>query len=188
MRADPHDIPRVFQLLYAGEGSRHRRDDSTAEQLSAQADKPGQLVHKGHDFVQITFHMPAACDACSRPLWHMFKPPPALECQRCHMRMHREHLDKNEGTVAPCKLNFDSRTAKELLLLAPSLEEQKQWVVRLGKRIQKSGYKANQALNDGSKVSPRESTRSAYKPFTVPPQSVNKSATLPPGSSLQKHK
>ena len=71
------------------------------------------------------------------------------------MRMHREHLDKNETTVAPCKLNFDSRTAKELLLLAPSLEEQKHWVMLLGKRIQKCGYKAHQAANDGSKVSPR---------------------------------
>ncbi|XP_037073648.1 rho-associated protein kinase 1-like isoform X2 [Pollicipes pollicipes] len=189
MRADPRDIPRVFQLLYAGEGSRHRRDDSAASAELAAPDKPGQLAHKGHDFVQISFHMPAACDACSRPLWHMFKPPPALECERCHMRMHREHLDKNEGTVAPCKLNFDSRTAKELLLLAPSLDEQKHWVLRLGKRIQKCGYKANQALTDGSKVSPRESTRSAYKPYSVPaPQSGNKSATLPPGSSLQKHK
>ncbi|XP_043227647.1 rho-associated protein kinase 1-like isoform X1 [Amphibalanus amphitrite] len=190
MRADPRDIPRVFQLLYAGEGSRHRRDDGTAvTEAPAVAEKPGQMVHKGHNFVQISFHMPAACDACSRPLWHMFKPPPALECERCHMRMHREHLDKNEtSTVAPCKLNFDSRTAKELLLLAPSLEEQKHWVMLLGKRIQKCGYKANQAASDGSKVSPRESTRSAYKPFSVPPQSGNKSATLPPGSSLQKHK
>ena len=71
------------------------------------------------------------------------------------MRMHREHLDKNETTVAPCKLNFDSRTAKELLLLAPSLEEQKHWVLLLGKRIQKGGYKAHQAAGDGCRVSPR---------------------------------
>ena len=26
--------------------------------------------------------MPTNCDSCNKPLWHMFKPPPAVECKR----------------------------------------------------------------------------------------------------------
>ena len=44
--------------------------------------------------------------------------------------------------VAPCKVSYDPTTAKEMLLMAPSQEEQQFWVSRLLKKIQKSGYKA----------------------------------------------
>ena len=43
--------------------------------------------------------------------------------------------------VAPCKVSFDPTSAKEMLLMAASLEDQQQWVTRLLKRIQKSGFK-----------------------------------------------
>lgn len=46
--------------------------------------------------------------------------------------------------VAPCKVNYDPTTAKEMLLMAASLEEQQLWVQKLLKRIQKSGFKAAQ--------------------------------------------
>jgi len=39
-------------------------------------------------------------------------------------------------------VSYDPTTAKEMLLMAPSIEEQQFWVARLLKRIQKSGYKA----------------------------------------------
>ncbi len=39
-------------------------------------------------------------------------------------------------------MSYDPTTAKEMLLMAPSVEEQQFWVSRLLKRIQKSGYKA----------------------------------------------
>ena len=46
-------------------------------------------------------------------------------------------------SLAPCKIQSnDPTTAKELLLLAPTEEEQKHWVNRLSKKIQKGGYKA----------------------------------------------
>ena len=35
-----------------------------------------------HQFIPMHFHMPTNCDSCSKPLWHMFKPPPAVECKR----------------------------------------------------------------------------------------------------------
>ena len=39
-------------------------------------------------------------------------------------------------------MSYDPTTAKEMLLMAPSVEEQQFWVARLLKKIQKSGYKA----------------------------------------------
>ena len=131
--------------------------------------------------------MPTTCEVCSKPLWHMFRPPPALECRRCrlkgttdckmstfcfdgavtlicvppdpfHPKVHKEHLDKREEIIAPCKVHYDPNTAKEMLLLALSLEEQQQWISRLSKKIQKFGYKANSTalgVGDGARVSPR---------------------------------
>lgn len=43
---------------------------------------PQGVVMKGHEFVQITFHMPASCDGCTKQLWAPFRPPPAMECKR----------------------------------------------------------------------------------------------------------
>lgn len=68
--------------------------------------------------------------------------------------MHREHLDRQGEAIAPCKLHYDPNSAKELLVLAPSTDEQKHWVQRLTRKIQKCGYKANTNV-DGAKVSPR---------------------------------
>lgn len=68
--------------------------------------------------------------------------------------MHREHLERKEEAIAPCKLHCDPNFAKELLILATSTEDQKLWVQRLSKKIQKCGYKANTTV-DGAKVSPR---------------------------------
>lgn len=86
IRADAKEIPRIFQLLYAGEGEARKPDSETmpqAHDLSLlRDDKPGTCVHKGHEFLQISFHMPTTCEVCPRPLWHMFRPPPALECRR----------------------------------------------------------------------------------------------------------
>lgn len=78
---------------------------------------------------------------------------------RCRNKIHKEHVDKND-LLAPCKLNHDPRSARDMLLLAMSPEEQSLWVARLLKRIQKSGYKANSLSNNnssdaGSKISPR---------------------------------
>lgn len=36
----------------------------------------------GHEFVHITYHMPTACEVCTKPLWQLFKPPAAYECKR----------------------------------------------------------------------------------------------------------
>ncbi|XP_063242654.1 rho-associated protein kinase 2 [Bacillus rossius redtenbacheri] len=182
IRADAKDIPRIFQLLYAGEGEVRRPDEGGLPQLEmvvSRDDKPGTVSLKGHEFVQISYHMPTNCEVCPKPLWHMFKPPPALECRRCHIKVHREHLERKEEAIAPCKLHYDPNSAKELLLLAANMDDQKLWIQRLGKKIQKCGYKANSCL-DSAKVSPRESMRSSLKPYGTQQQ---RSATLPANAS-----
>nr|CAH0106470.1 unnamed protein product [Daphnia galeata] len=181
IRADAKEIPRILQILYAGEGESRKPDESTPPpDLVGREEKPGTVSHKGHELVAISFHMPTTCEVCSKPLWHMFRPPPALECRRCRIKVHKEHLDKREEIIAPCKVHYDPNTAKEMLLLAGTLEEQQQWISRLSKKIQKFGYKANSAAMggaEGARVSPRESTRSAYRPYVQ-----QRSATLPPNS------
>ncbi|XP_017769737.1 PREDICTED: rho-associated protein kinase 1 isoform X2 [Nicrophorus vespilloides] len=185
IRADSKDIPRIFQLLYAGEGESRKTDEqgNTLDISSIRGDdKQVPLVHKWHEFLQISYHMPTTCEVCPKPMWHMFKPPPALECRRCRVKVHKEHLERKEDNVPPCKLHSDPTYAKELLLLAPSNDEQKNWVNRLSKKIQKCGYKANNSnAIDSAKVSPRESTRSSLKSYLNVQQ---RSATLPANTSM----
>uniref|UniRef100_A0A672KYP7 Phorbol-ester/DAG-type domain-containing protein n=1 Tax=Sinocyclocheilus grahami TaxID=75366 RepID=A0A672KYP7_SINGR len=104
------------------------------EPLSA-AERSSFIPHKGHEFVLTLYHFPSSCEACPRPLWHVFKPPPALECRRCRIKCHKDHIDRKEEVLAPCRVNYDMSTAKELLLLANSTEEQQKWVSRLLKRV-----------------------------------------------------
>lgn len=87
----------------------------------------------------------------------------------CRIKIHKEHIDSNEAntSMAPCKLHHDPNSAREMLLLAQSNEDQQRWVTRLSKRIQKCGYKANSmnssnstgsgdsSSNNSTKISPR---------------------------------
>uniref|UniRef100_A0A8C1QNI4 non-specific serine/threonine protein kinase n=1 Tax=Cyprinus carpio TaxID=7962 RepID=A0A8C1QNI4_CYPCA len=132
-RADPREIPRIFQILYANEGE-SKKEELAVEALGA-AERSSFIPHKGHEFVLTLYHFPSSCEACPRPLWHVFKPPPALECRRCRIKCHKDHIDLKEEVLAPCRVNYDMSTAKELLLLANSTEEQQKWVSRLLKRV-----------------------------------------------------
>ena len=141
--------------------------------------------------IPITYHMPTTCEVCPKPLWHMFKPPPALECRSklflphikeklisflgCRLKVHKEHFDRREELIAPCKVNYDPNSAKELLLLAASQEEQQQWVSKLRKKIEKSGYAANQ----DARSSPR-SLHSSSSVIRKQSSISSKSSSLPP--------
>ncbi|XP_041814019.1 rho-associated protein kinase 2-like [Chelmon rostratus] len=133
-RADPKEIPRIFQILYANEGEIKREQEVVVEP-TPYGDRPSYISHKGHEFILTLYHFPSSCEACTRPLWHVFKPPPALECRRCHTKCHKDHLDRKEEVIVPCRVNYDISTAKELLLLTNSQEEQQRWVSHLLKRI-----------------------------------------------------
>ncbi|XP_051951656.1 rho-associated protein kinase 2-like isoform X2 [Xyrauchen texanus] len=132
-RADPREIPRIFQVLYANEGE-SKKDEVAVEPLSA-AERSSFIPHKGHEFVHTLYHFPSSCEACPRPLWNVFRPPPALECRRCRVKCHKDHIDRKEEVLAPCRVNYDMSTAKELLLLANSTQEQQKWVNRLLKQV-----------------------------------------------------
>lgn len=88
------------QILYANEGECRKEADM---EPVLQGDKTNCLPHKGHEFIPTLYHFPSNCEACAKPLWHVFKPPPALECRRCHVKCHKDHLDKKEDVIAPCK-------------------------------------------------------------------------------------
>ncbi|XP_042358929.1 rho-associated protein kinase 2-like isoform X2 [Plectropomus leopardus] len=133
-RADAKEIPRIFQILYANEGE-IKRDQEVVVEPATFGERPSYISHKGHEFIITLYHFPSSCEACTRPLWHVFKPPPALECRRCHTKCHKDHLDRKEEVIVPCKVNYDMSTAKELLLLTNSPEEQQRWVSHLLKRI-----------------------------------------------------
>lgn len=151
-RAETDEIPRIFQILYANEGECRREADM---ENVPQGEKSNCLPHKGHEFIPTLYHFPSNCEACSKPLWHMFKPPPALECRRCHVKCHKDHLDRKEDVIAPCKVNYDVTSARDMLLLALSQDEQKKWIGHLGKKIPKT------PPSTFSRASPRNvSTRS----------------------------
>uniref|UniRef100_A0A672P373 Rho-associated protein kinase n=1 Tax=Sinocyclocheilus grahami TaxID=75366 RepID=A0A672P373_SINGR len=157
-RADPREIPRIFQILYANEGE-SKKEELAVEALSA-AERSSFIPHKGHEFVLTLYHFPSSCEACPRPLWHVFKPPPALECRRCRIKCHKDHIDRKEEVLAPCRVNYDMSTAKELLLLANSTEEQQKWVRRLLKRVPR---KTIPSPHLSARSSPRLSHRGAVK-------------------------
>uniref|UniRef100_A0A672PZT0 Rho-associated protein kinase 2 n=1 Tax=Sinocyclocheilus grahami TaxID=75366 RepID=A0A672PZT0_SINGR len=92
-RADAKEIPRIFQVYW----SVHNITEPTAC-----AEKSGFIYHKGHEFIPLFYHFPANCEACTKPLWNMFKPPLALECQRCQIKCHKEHMDKREESLRHC--------------------------------------------------------------------------------------
>ncbi|XP_048830372.1 rho-associated protein kinase 2 [Brienomyrus brachyistius] len=159
-RADAKEIPRIFQILYANEGESKKEQEFPVEAIG---DKSSYICHKGHEFIPTLYHFPTNCEACTKPLWNMFKPPPALECRRCHIKCHKDHMDKKEEVIAPCRVNYDVSTAKNLLLLAATQEEQQKWVSRLVKKIPKKPpppeHFARSSPRASIKVQPSQSTR-----------------------------
>uniref|UniRef100_A0A8C5XY27 non-specific serine/threonine protein kinase n=1 Tax=Microcebus murinus TaxID=30608 RepID=A0A8C5XY27_MICMU len=159
-RADAKEIPRIFQILYANEGESKKEQEFPVEPVG---EKSNYICHKGHEFIPTLYHFPTNCEACMKPLWHMFKPPPALECRRCHIKCHKDHMDKKEEIIAPCKVYYDISTAKNLLLLANSTEEQQKWVSRLVKKIPKKPPApdpfARSSPRTSMKIQPNQSIR-----------------------------
>uniref|UniRef100_A0A4W6F5A5 non-specific serine/threonine protein kinase n=1 Tax=Lates calcarifer TaxID=8187 RepID=A0A4W6F5A5_LATCA len=156
-RADAKEIPRIFQILYANEGESKREQEVVVEPTPF-GDRSSYISHKGHEFILTLYHFPSSCEACTRPLWHVFKPPPALECRRCHTKCHKDHLDRKEEVIVPCKVNYDMSTAKELLLLSNSQEEQQRWVSHLLKRIPRK-HPTMTTPHSSPRLSPRPSPR-----------------------------
>lgn len=59
IRADAKEIPRIFQLLYAGEGEARRPDEPNQQQESNTL-QPGTIIYKGiylFIYYQLPIHM-----------------------------------------------------------------------------------------------------------------------------------
>ncbi|XP_064158819.1 rho-associated protein kinase 2 isoform X1 [Anguilla rostrata] len=183
-RADAKEIPRIFQILYANEGESKKEPEFPVEPLAI-GEKSSYTCHKGHEFIPTLYHFPTNCEACTKPLWNVFKPPPALECRRCHIKCHKDHMDKKEEVIAPCRVNYDVSTAKNLLLLAVSQEEQQKWVSRLVKKIPKKPpapeHFARSSPRASMKVQPSQSMRRPSR--QIPP-----SKPSPPRSEVPRMK
>lgn len=91
-----------LKILYANEGESKKEPEFPVDPLPI-GEKSTYICHKGHEFIPTLYHFPTNCEACTKPLWNMFKPPPALECRRCHIKCHKDHMDKKEEIIAPCK-------------------------------------------------------------------------------------
>uniref|UniRef100_A0A672PZQ7 Rho-associated protein kinase 2 n=1 Tax=Sinocyclocheilus grahami TaxID=75366 RepID=A0A672PZQ7_SINGR len=100
-RADAKEIPRIFQVYWYTTGG-VSGNFSYVSLMYPCAEKSGFIYHKGHEFIPLFYHFPANCEACTKPLWNMFKPPLALECQRCQIKCHKEHMDKREESLRHC--------------------------------------------------------------------------------------
>ncbi|KAI4893397.1 hypothetical protein NFI96_027446, partial [Prochilodus magdalenae] len=181
-RADAKEIPRIFQILYANEGESKKEQELEPLPIG---EKSSYICHKGHEFIPTLYHFPTNCEACTKPLWNMFKPPPALECRRCHIKCHKDHMDKKEEVIAPCRVNYDVSTAKNLLLLAASQEEQQKWVSRLVKKIPKKPP-VPEAAHRSSPRAPVKASQSLRRPSRQLPPSKprpvhnSKEPTAPP--------
>ncbi|XP_013865206.1 rho-associated protein kinase 2 isoform X2 [Austrofundulus limnaeus] len=177
-RADAKEIPRIFQILYANEGESKKEPEFPVEPLSI-GEKSSYICHKGHEFIPTIYHFPTNCEACTKPLWNMFKPPPALECRRCHIKCHKDHMDKKEEIIAPCKVNYDISAAKNLLLLATSQEEQQKWVSRLVKKIPKKPPTPEQFGRSSPRASMKvQSSQSLKRPSRQLPPSKTRGEEL----------
>ncbi|NP_001171981.1 Rho kinase [Strongylocentrotus purpuratus] len=175
IRAEARDIPRIFQLLYAGEGENRRMVPDEANENPGQDDEEGTIVHKNHKFTVVHFHMPTTCECCSKTLSHLVRPPPALECKLCRLKVHKEHYDKQEEFCPPCKVNIDAETAKHMLLMANSKEEQQRWIGKLGKQIQ-----------DKRVSLPRTSSINSPRNVVVANRRVSQPARLASSSSMNR--
>ncbi|KAI2652076.1 Rho-associated protein kinase 2 [Labeo rohita] len=183
-RADPREIPRIFQILYANEGE-SKKEELAVESLSA-AERSSFIPHKGHEFVLTLYHFPSSCEACPRPLWHVFKPPPALECRRCRIKCHKDHIDRKEEVLAPCRVNYDMSTAKELLLLANSTEDQQKWVSRLLKKVPRKPIAHSSSIAIGSPPS-ETSSPTGRSPQPSPHLSAHSSPRLSHRGAVKVH-
>ncbi|KAL5964835.1 hypothetical protein TSMEX_007418 [Taenia solium] len=78
---------------------------------------------QGHSFQPITFRITnTICEVCRRPCSDLRSPPPALECIRCRMRIHRNHVENHEKFV------ICPNTVKQWIIRAPSPADRNAWI------------------------------------------------------------
>lgn len=187
LRAETKDIPKIFQILYENEAeTRLRTPEENADKDQFEDNKPGAIIipYKGHPFTICHYHTPVNCAVCPRTMWNVFNPPPALECPRCHLKCHKEHVDHEQENITECRV--DLTTAKDLLVMANTEEEQDQWVENLSKKIVRretqGKKKAEPSATTISRTASQSSTKAKSKDKS-PLRSVSMSSTHSVSSS-----
>lgn len=78
---------------------------------------------QGHSFQPMTFRiLNAICEVCRRSCSDLRSPPPALECIRCRMRIHRNHVENHEKFVV-CP-----NTVRQWIIRAPTPADRNAWI------------------------------------------------------------
>ena len=68
-------------------------DQASVQELQEHNRHGDLIAYKGHTFVPIVYHLPTNCEACTKALWNVIKPPPAIECQRkCKVQRNKASL------------------------------------------------------------------------------------------------
>ena len=95
-----------------------------------------------HKFVNITYRTPAECDLpnCSEgQLWGIVRAPQAVACQKCNQKYHAACVQPNSPAymrLPPCR----GIVAEEMLVLAPEISDQSDWLRCLLKKIEKTPH------------------------------------------------
>ncbi len=140
--------------LTAGGGSGGGANTSS----SAISGNSNLISWHGHSFQPMTFRiMNAICEVCRRSCSDLRSPPPALECVRCRMRIHRTHVENHEKFVVCPK------TVRQWIIRAPSSADRKTWISRINQFKQESAF-CNDVFASPAPVSAR--------PSAVPPMSA----------------
>ncbi|CBY20429.1 unnamed protein product [Oikopleura dioica] len=123
-RAKEHEIPRMFQIMYG-------------EQGPSKGDPNSKYAHK---FLNITYRTPTECDLpnCQEgQLWGIVRAPQAVACQKCPQKYHACCVQPNSPAymrLPPCR----GVVAEEMLVLAPEIRDQNEWLRCLLKKIEKT--------------------------------------------------
>ena len=98
IRADPKEIPRIFQLLYAGEGEARRPDEQQQLDVSSSKadERPMTLQYKGE-----FFHSPS----------------PFPRSAKSHIEVNNISLISPESTVLPSSLRKGYKITRKMNFL-----------------------------------------------------------------------
>jgi chromosome segregation ATPase len=147
LRVKQSDLKKILMLSYIEDSTSSASSDTT-QQVYIQPGHGEPKQVRGHQFVEISYHTPSNCDVCSKTLpWSlniMKKGECSYECQRCHLKCHKEHTERNVDTMQPC-VGGEQNIKRQLLLIKDS-DELERWYGQLS-RITLNSSSADSAAN-----------------------------------------
>nr|VZI46530.1 unnamed protein product [Spirometra erinaceieuropaei] len=130
----------------------------------------GNISWHGHSFQPMTFRiLNTMCEVCRRPCSDLLSPPPALECVRCRMRIHRHHVEHHEKFVVCPK------TVKQWLIRAPDPAARKEWISRI-KQLQERYIEIQRGTD--SVISPSSLSATPFAKFSRPLSSSTRYSSM----------